>query len=80
VGLALLLSMSALLLEELSFHLYEKPGQIGVLLAAMLIENLGYRQLTAWWRIQALWLWLARRPGRWGDMQRSGAWQAPRSG
>lgn len=80
VGLALLLSMSALLLEELSFHLYEKPGQIGALLAAMVLENLGYRQLTAWWRLQALVLWLARRPGRWGDMQRSGAWQVPRSG
>lgn len=79
-GMALLLSVSALLLEEASFHLYETPRQIGLLLAAMVLENLGYRQLNAWWRLQAVLLWLARRPGRWGDMQRSGAWQAPRSG
>jgi cellulose synthase/poly-beta-1,6-N-acetylglucosamine synthase-like glycosyltransferase len=79
VGLALLLSMSALLLEEISFHLYDKPRQMLVLLAAMLLENVGYRQLTAWWRFEAVLLWLLRRPGRWGDMKRTASWQAPRT-
>jgi cellulose synthase/poly-beta-1,6-N-acetylglucosamine synthase-like glycosyltransferase len=78
VGLALLLSMSALLLEEISFHLYDKPRQMLVLLAAMLLENVGYRQLTAWWRFEAVVLWLLRRPGRWGEMRRTASWQAPR--
>lgn len=76
LGLSLLLSVSALLLEELSLHLYERPRQLLVLLGAILLENLGYRQLTAWWRLQGVLLWLARRPGRWGTMQRTASWQA----
>lgn len=79
VGMGLLLSASALLLEELSFRLYTRPRHLGVLLAAMVLENVGYRQLTAWWRLRALATWLGRRPGRWGEMTRSAAWQeAPR--
>jgi cellulose synthase/poly-beta-1,6-N-acetylglucosamine synthase-like glycosyltransferase len=77
-GMALLLSVSALLLEEMSFHLYERPRQSLTLLAAIVLENLGYRQLTTWWRLQAVFLWLARRPGRWGAMERSASWQADR--
>jgi hypothetical protein len=46
----------------------------------MVLENLGYRQLTSWWRLQATVLWLVRRPGRWGRMERSGSWQAPPRG
>jgi hypothetical protein len=78
VGMGLLLSASAILLEEMSFHLYERPRQLGVLLAAMVVENFGYRQLTAWWRLQAILGWLSRRPGRWGTMRRSASWQAGR--
>jgi len=76
LGMSVLLSVSALLLEELSFHLYEEPRQLFTLLGAILLENLGYRQLNAWWRLQATFLWLARRPGRWGAMQRTATWQS----
>ena len=76
-GTGLLLSAGALLLEELSFHLYRRPRQLAPLLGAMVIENLGYRQMVAWWRLQALAKWLVRRPGQWGEMTRSGSWQAP---
>ena len=78
VGLGLLLSASALLLEAMSFQAYDRPSQLATLLAAMVLENLGYRQLTAWWRLRALLLWLVRRPGRWGHMERSASWQTPR--
>lgn len=77
-GVGLLLSASALLLEELSFHAYERPAHLAILVAAMLLENLGYRQLTAWWRLTALLQWVSRRPGSWGRMERSAAWHAPR--
>jgi len=76
VGMGLLLSASALLLEEMSFHLYKRPRHLGALLLAMLLENLGYRQLTAWWRFKAILSWLSRRPGTWGVMTRSASWQA----
>ncbi len=80
MGMGLLLSASALLLEEMAFHTFERPADLGLLMAAMVLENLGYRQLTAWWRLQATLLWLVRRPGRWGRMERSASWQAPPEG
>ena len=41
-------------------------------LAAAIVENLGYRQLTCVWRIQGLWSQLARRNAVWGEMTRQG--------
>jgi len=75
VGLGALLSASALLLEEMSFHLYERPRHLGALMLALVIENLGYRQLTALWRAGATIEWLVRVRRGWGDMKRTG-WQA----
>jgi cellulose synthase/poly-beta-1,6-N-acetylglucosamine synthase-like glycosyltransferase len=72
LGLGLMLSASALLLEEMSFHLYPSWRHLGALIGAMLLENLGYRQLTAWWRLRGLALWLARRKAKWGEMRRRG--------
>jgi cellulose synthase/poly-beta-1,6-N-acetylglucosamine synthase-like glycosyltransferase len=75
VGTGLVLSSTALLLEELSFHLYRRPRDLAVLILAMLVENLGYRQLTAWWRLVAIVAWALRRPARWGVMKRNPSWQ-----
>jgi cellulose synthase/poly-beta-1,6-N-acetylglucosamine synthase-like glycosyltransferase len=79
-GIGTLLSVAALLLEERSFHVYRGRRDLAVLLAAVVLENLGLRQMTAWWRVCATGQWLLRRRGRWGAMPRSAAWQgAPRS-
>ena len=72
LGLGLMLSASALLLEEMSFHLYPSWRHVGALLGAMVMENMGYRQLTVWWRLRGLLTWVARRRGQWGDMRRVG--------
>lgn len=71
-GLGMILSISALLLEELSFHLYPRFREMFLLLLAALVENIGYRQLNSWWRFQGILLWLSRRPGQWGQMTRKG--------
>jgi hypothetical protein len=80
LGMGLLLSVAAVLLEEMSFHLYQRPRHFGVLLAAMLLENFGYRQLTALWRLRAVAAWALLRRSEWGEMKRSADWQvgAPR--
>ncbi len=75
VGLGLMLSAFALLLEELSFHIYPRLSHLLQLSAAMLLENFGYRQLTLWWRIIGMMEWLAQRPSQWGEMQRTAGWQ-----
>lgn len=72
-GTGLLLSASALLLEEVAFRTYPRPRHLAVLLAAMVVENLGYRQLTVWWRCVGLFKWLTGQKQHWGDMQRRGA-------
>jgi cellulose synthase/poly-beta-1,6-N-acetylglucosamine synthase-like glycosyltransferase len=76
IGLGMLLSLCALLLEELSFHTYPKMRHIFLLFIAAIAENLGYRQLNSLWRFEGLVRWmLGRKPG-WGQMTRTAAWQA----
>ncbi|MDP2238947.1 MAG: glycosyltransferase [Burkholderiales bacterium] len=75
LGFGLILSVSALLLEELSFHIYPKPRQLAVLLAVVIIENFGYRQLNSLWRLWGLLLWMTRSKGKWGEMTRTAKWQ-----
>lgn len=78
VGLGLVLSVSAVLLEELSFAVYPRARHVAVLLVAALVENLGYRQLVSVWRLVGLVRWVLRTPGSWGQMRRvPDAWREP---
>jgi cellulose synthase/poly-beta-1,6-N-acetylglucosamine synthase-like glycosyltransferase len=65
-----LLSLGALLLEELSFHRYTAWREIERLAFYAVFENFGYRQLTLWWRTKALISYLLGRKMTWGEMQR----------
>jgi len=64
-------SVGAVLLEEISFRRYPRPADLVRLLLHALFENFGYRQLTVWWRVKALWDYLRGEKG-WGTMQRTG--------
>lgn len=72
IGLGILLSASGLLLEEMSFHIYPKAKHLAVLALFVVLENFGYRQLSAWWRLIGLWRWIFQREGTWGTMKRKG--------
>jgi cellulose synthase/poly-beta-1,6-N-acetylglucosamine synthase-like glycosyltransferase len=74
-SLGFLLSASALMLEEMSFHLYPRFSQMGVLVATAIAENLGYRQLNTVWRLVGLVRWLRGARSSWGTMTRRGSWQ-----
>jgi cellulose synthase/poly-beta-1,6-N-acetylglucosamine synthase-like glycosyltransferase len=65
------LSVSAVLLEEMSFRRY--PGWIDLtkLLVFSVLENLGYRQMLALFKVRAFWD-VVRRRRAWGRMDRSG--------
>jgi cellulose synthase/poly-beta-1,6-N-acetylglucosamine synthase-like glycosyltransferase len=71
VGLGVLLSTSALVLEELSFHVYPRARDLLKLFLVAIIENFGYRQLTVWWRLKGLVGWLRGQKPKWGMMKRS---------
>jgi cellulose synthase/poly-beta-1,6-N-acetylglucosamine synthase-like glycosyltransferase len=74
-ALGMMLSTTALLLEELSFHTYPKARHLLALFLVSLLENFGYRQLNSWWRLQALWGWMRGESLQWGVMKRNASWQ-----
>lgn len=75
IALGMVVSISSLLLEEMSFHLYEHPRQMLRLMTAAVLENFGFRQINSVWRLWGLARWLFGRKGHWGKMRRSGKWQ-----
>lgn len=76
ISLGLLLSVSAILLEEMSFHVYPKPRHVLLLLLGAVLENFGYRQLNSLWKVIGLYRWAAGKKASWGTMTRTGAWQS----
>ncbi|MFZ5862886.1 MAG: glycosyltransferase family 2 protein [Nitrospirota bacterium] len=63
-------SVSAVVLEEMSYRRYVRWRDFLRLLAYGVLENFGYRQLLAWWRLQALAQLFTRR--RWEYVRKRG--------
>ncbi|WP_236831412.1 glycosyltransferase family 2 protein [Blastococcus sp. KM273128] len=81
VGLALavgtLLSTTAIAVEVLTYHRYRRGRDLLGLVVAALVENLGYRQAHAWFRLRGLVAALTRRDPVWSAMPRVGFADAP---
>lgn len=71
-GYAMLVNIASLTIEELTFHKYPRWRDLGHSIVASVLENVGYRQLTALWRTEGLWQGLAGRQHVWGTMTRTG--------
>ncbi len=71
-GYSMLVTLASLTIEELSFHRYSRWRDLGVTAVAAVIENVGYRQATVWWRLEGWWSSLTRRRAVWGTMTRQG--------
>ena len=71
IGLGILLSTSAIMLEELSFHMYPRFRQLALLYLIAIVENFGFRQLTAFWRLQGLIRWFRGGKHKWETLTRS---------
>jgi len=65
------LSTMSVVLEEISFRRYPGISDIAKLVAASLLENFGYRQLTLLWRLKGTWDYLNGKTA-WGKMERKG--------
>jgi cellulose synthase/poly-beta-1,6-N-acetylglucosamine synthase-like glycosyltransferase len=70
-GLSTALTAFALIVEDISFHRYSTFRDRALLFWWALMENLGYRQMTAYWRLRGLWKFLRGRKD-WGAMERKG--------
>lgn len=68
----LLLSVSSVLLEEMTICKYPDPCDIIRLMLAALLENMGYRQMTLLWRVQAIFEVIRNKERVWGEMERRG--------
>ena len=70
-GYGMLLSIWAVVLEEVSFRRYRRFSDLFRLLLFASLENFGYRQCTVWWRLKAFVnVWKSGHV--WGDMTRKG--------
>ncbi len=69
--LGVALSVAAVALEELSFRRYPGVADLVRLFYLAVLENFGYRQLSAWWRVRGT-ISAMRGVEGWGQMQRKG--------
>jgi cellulose synthase/poly-beta-1,6-N-acetylglucosamine synthase-like glycosyltransferase len=70
-GLGTAMTAFTLVLEDLSFHRYDTFRDRALLFWFALLENLGFRQMTVYWRLRGLWKFLMGRKD-WGAMERKG--------
>lgn len=70
-GFGLVLDAVALALDEVGTRRYRRVRDRLLLMVWSVVESIGYRQLTVWWRCRGL-VMLVRRRGDWGSMARSG--------
>jgi hypothetical protein len=71
-----LLSLAAVLLEDLAFHRFGRISDLLRLLAFSIAENFGYRQLMTGYRVRGFVSYL-RGNKAWGEIQRVGFAPAP---
>jgi cellulose synthase/poly-beta-1,6-N-acetylglucosamine synthase-like glycosyltransferase len=71
VGYGTILSLWAVVLEEVSFRRYKRHSDALRLLLFAFIEGIGFRQMTVWFRLQAFWKYF-RGVESWGAMTRKG--------
>ena len=69
--LSMLLSVLAVLLDDIAFRRHARVRDLALLTLASILENLGYRQITVWWRVCAFWEYW-RGQTSWGQMERRG--------
>jgi len=67
----IVLSVFAVILEEISFKRYSKISDLIILFAAAFLENFGYRQLVSWWRFVAIVEYISGKR-QWGYMEKKG--------
>lgn len=71
IGIGLVLSVATLLLDQAAFMRFRRPRDLAWLVWWSVAENLGYRQMTVYWRLRGLVKYMRGRSD-WGAMTRKG--------
>ena len=69
--LSMLLSVFAVFLDDITFRRHARARDLALLVLVSIVENIGYRQLTVWWRVRSFWEYWRGVSG-WGQMERRG--------
>jgi len=72
VGYSFVLTVAALTIEVFSYRRYRRWRDLGIAVAAALLENVGFRQVHAWWRLQGLFQVIRGRFSEWIPPERAG--------
>ena len=64
-GYGTVLTLVTVAVEEVVFHKYTHWRDLGTIAGASVVENFGYRQLAALWRLEGLWASLRRPKPDW---------------
>lgn len=67
----MIISLTSVLSEEISFNTYSDYKDIFMLTAYSFVENLGYRQIHSWWQVRGLYDFF-KGSKSWGNMVRKG--------
>jgi len=71
IVLGIALSIGSVALEELTFQRYPRFKDVMILVLAGIVDNFGYRQVHAWWRLMGIVDYFRKKSG-WGKMERKG--------
>ena len=63
-------SFFAVFLNDLAFRRYHRARDLALLFLATFVENVGYRQLNAWWGCVGTWQMWSGGGGAWGSIKR----------
>jgi hypothetical protein len=65
LGYATFLTMISVMTEEITYHRYRDWRNFALLLYASVAENVGFRQIYAWWRLRGIIDAILRRKATW---------------
>lgn len=71
-GYAIVVALAATAVDEVYFARYDRFGSMVWLMLAAVLENVGYRQITVFWRLRGWWQSLRGSEQQWGVMTRRG--------
>jgi cellulose synthase/poly-beta-1,6-N-acetylglucosamine synthase-like glycosyltransferase len=81
LGYGAFLTIVSVITEELTYHRYRSWRDFSLLLYGAVAENVGFRQLYAWWRVRGIIDAVTRRKATWLEQpQRAGVAAAPAAG
>lgn len=72
VGYGIMVSFASVVVDDVTRAVYRGKKNLLILVAASIAENVGYRQLHAWWRLRGVISAVFKTDSGWGTMTRTG--------